>query len=261
MFYKRAVDERRRLQRVIQKTKLQLKNMPEGKLYVVRDKERFKFYQCIDGKQHYISKKNRSLAEKLAHKKYLTLYLKELEKEANAIDYYLRHHVKRPWESEQLALSNSQYQELLFHAYKPSIQEYMDWANASYEGNPHYLEHLKYTAVNGKKVRSKSEVLISIILSKYKIPYRYECALKLGETTVYPDFTIIHPETGKIYYFEHLGRLDDPRYRRNNMNKLSDYIDHGIIPMQNLIITWETSAQPLDIELVEKIVRFYFVDN
>lgn len=238
MFYKRAVDERRRLQILIQKTKLRLKNMPEGKLYVVRDKERFKFYQCIDGKQHYISKKNRSLAEKLAHKKYLTLYLKELEKESNAIDYYLRHHVKRPWESEQLALSNSQYQELLFPIYKSKEQEYIDWANAPYEGNPLYPEHLKYTAVNGKKVRLKSEVMITMILSKYKIPYRYECALKLGENIVYPDFTIIHPETGKIYY-----------------------IANGIIPMKNLILTWETSDQPLDIQLIEKIVRFYFVDN
>ena len=38
----------------------------------------------------------------------------------------------------------------------------------------------------------------------FNIPFRYECALTLGNTTVYPDFTIMHPNTGELIYREHL---------------------------------------------------------
>ena len=59
-------------------------------------------------------------------------------------------------------------------------------------------------------MRSKSEAMIAMSLYVQKIPYRYECELKLGSITLFPDFTIRHPETGEIFYWEHFGMMDKP---------------------------------------------------
>ena len=38
---------------------------------------------------------------------------------------------------------------------------------------------------SGNYVRSKSESMIDMVLYIHKIPFRYECALILGETTLF----------------------------------------------------------------------------
>lgn len=92
-----------------------------------------------------------------------------------------------------------------------------------------------------------------------KIPFRYECALQLGESVIFPDFTIRHPETGNLYYWEHFGLMDDLSYSRNSCAKLQLYTSHGIIPSIHLITTYETKDSPLSSEIVEKIVSHYFL--
>ena len=123
-----------------------------------------------------------------------------------------------------------------------------------------YPEHLKHKASSGNMVRSKSEVLIDHILTTNKIPFRYECALELDGTILYPDFTILHPRTNKIYYWEHFGMMDKEFYNKNVGSKLQTYISHGIIPSIDLITTYETDIHPLDISGLEMIVQEYFLD-
>jgi hypothetical protein len=45
-----------------------------------------------------------------------------------------------------------------------------------------------------------------------------------------PDFTIIDDTTGTTYYWEHLGMLQRPSYRRQWQAKLAWYKSHGILP-------------------------------
>ena len=71
-----------------------------------------------------------------------------------------------------------------------------------------------------------------------KIPYRYEEVIQLVEVTISPDFTIKHPVTGQIYYWEHFGKMDDPIYAKNVCDKIQLYISHGIIPSVQLITTY-----------------------
>lgn len=113
--------------------------------------------------------------------------------------------------------------------------------------------------VAGIRVRSKSEALITMLLYTNKIPFRYECALTLGETTVYPDFTIRHPETKKTFYWEHFGLMDQPYYAQNTYSKLKLYTDHGIYPSIHLLTTYETQDHPLDSLLVENLIQTYFL--
>lgn len=98
-----------------------------------------------------------------------------------------------------------------------------------------------------------------MLLHVNSIPFRYECELQLGETTLYPDFTLRHPLTGNLFYWEHFGMMDNPAYCRNVSSKLQLYFSHGIIPSINLITTYETKDDPLDVEIVEGIIQHYFL--
>ena len=96
------------------------------------------------------------------------------------------------------------------------------------------------------------------MLKKNKIPYRYECALKLNNRTVFPDFTVLNVRDRKEMYWEHFGLLDDPDYLETSLAKVTAYELSGYYPGDRLIISFETTRQPLDMRLIEKIIALYF---
>lgn len=103
------------------------------------------------------------------------------------------------------------------------------------------------------------QTVITQALFMHKIPFRYECALKLENSTYYPDFTIRHPETGEYFYWEHFGLMDTPGYSKNAFQKLNIYCQHNIIPTINLITTYETKEHPLTSQNIENLIQEYFV--
>ena len=204
MLYQKNCSEKKRLDNLIDKIDRKLKVLPPGKMYITHNGKYLKwYYRPMDNSEAiHISKKNRKLAEQLAQRKYLLLVKKDLEQERTALNFYIKHHKKRPWKSETFLNDKSEYQELLASYFKPISQELYEWMHAPYEQNPYKEEQLKQPIENGKIVRSKSEVMISMLLDKYHIPYRVECKLQVGKKIYYPDFTIRHPETGEFYYWE-----------------------------------------------------------
>ena len=138
--------------------------------------------------------------------------------------------------------------------------ELNQWMNADFEYNIKYPEQRIHKSASGLMVRSKSEALIATLLSHNRIPFRYECALCLGETTLHPDFTLRHPKTGAFYYWEHFGLMDFPSYRKNVFSKLQLYTAHNIIPSIQLITTYETSEHPFDSAYAEQLIHYYFGD-
>ena len=90
------------------------------------------------------------------------------------------------------------------------------------------------------------------------IPYRYEAALQLNEFTVYPDFTILHPVSNKLFYWEHFGMMDKSPYCDAACNKLKTYCYNGIFPSMQLITTYETSKYPISSDQVQQIITQYF---
>ncbi len=257
--YERMQAEHQRLEKQLYSLQSQLKTFPEGKFFCTRNGTQYKWYQS-DGHNHtYIPKKERHLAEQLAAKKYLSLLYKDLLHEKMAIEFYLRHHNSNPYQAEQMLTDMPEYQKLLSPFFKPASQELLDWMNSPYDYNTKHPEHLTQRTSSGHLVRSKSEALIDLVLYTHKIPFRYECALHLGESVIYPDFTIRHPHNGKIYYWEHFGKMDDSFYSKNACSKLQLYISHGIIPTIQLITTYETKDTPLSTETIENLVKEYFL--
>ena len=259
MLYQRIQKEHLRLQEQICELQKKIKTMPEGKLICAKGKNGFRWYRSDGHKKRYISRKHRTLAEQLAYKKYLLLLEKELKQERRALEFYLDHHSDLPGKAKQMLVDHPGFQELLASYMLPESEELRTWVQAPYERNMKYSEHLLHKTASGCLVRSKSEAMIALFLHTHQIPFRYECALHLGETTVYPDFTIRHPYTGKIYYWEHFGRMDDPSYAKKTSTKLQMYISNGIIPSIQLITTYETLDTPLDMEVVENILQQYFL--
>ena len=94
------------------------------------------------------------------------------------------------------------------------------------------------TLAEGVKVRSKSEVIIANMLHERKIPFEYEKLLSApGGSSFLPDFTVnIH---GSVWYWEHLGMLENTDYRDHWEEKQAWYEKH----FSGQLITTEESAQ------------------
>jgi len=260
MIYEKVLDEEQRLNKQIQSLQIQLEQLPEGKLISTKNGTRNKWIWSDGHKQVYLPKKQRQLAEQLAYKKYLSLQLKTLLNEKTAVDFYLRHHDSNCYEAEQSLINSPQYKELLKPFFIPLSEELNEWVNAPYEQSQKHPEGLIYNTLTGNRVRSKSEVMIDMLLFKNKIPFRYECLLQLGDISVFPDFTIRHPKTGETFYWEHFGMMDNPTYCKNTHIKLQNYTAYGIIPSIQLITTYETKEHPLMPDMVEQIIQYYFLN-
>lgn len=184
-----------------------------------------------------------------------------MQGEQKAINEYLKIHQKNSKEleiSEEFFNEESPYYKLLSNNYTPLTKELELWKNETFETNQSHKEQLKFKTKSGNMVRSKTELIIDGFLTDYNIPFRYECALKLGNHTVFPDFTIRHPKTGELYYWEHFGMIDVENYMESASQKLKEYVRNGIIPSVNLILTYETLKEQLKTEMIEALIVYYF---
>lgn len=248
--------ESQRLEEQIHSLQDKLKAYPDGKFYCTRDGNHYKWYHSNGATQTYIPKTDQPFAQQLAEKKYLSKKLDELIHEKRAIEFYLRHHSDHT--AEQWFAEHPEYHELLAPLFQSQSEELSNWIKSPYETNQKYPELRIHKTISGNAVRSKSESLIDMALYTKGIPFRYECALHLGETTIFPDFTIRHPMTDTIYYWEHFGKMDNPKYARNVISKLQLYTSFGILPGIHLITTYETSSKPLTTDSIERIINEFF---
>lgn len=257
--YEQMQKERKRLDKLRTDIQAQLATLPEGHLIHSRNGTQYKFYHKLNGQRIYLPKQKLDFIKQLALKRYLTSQKEDLEHKIQAIDCYLKEYSMKSSKSTQLLNDIPLYRELLDEYYQPVSCQLALWKNEPFEKNTKYPEYLVHKSISGNLLRSKSEALIDMLLYTHKIPYRYECALHLGEVTLYPDFTIRHPKTGKLFYFEHFGLMDDPSYCHNTCSKLQVYMNHGIIPSLQLITTFETKDTPLTSDKIEKIIQQYFL--
>lgn len=258
MFNEQIEREQKSVSNQITDIKARLVGMPEGKLICTKNREWYKWYVREGEKLTYLSSSERTLAEALAQKAYLLVRLEELENKRKYLDRLGNSYLRYTKSTENFLEKHPGIRQLLKLS-KPNLsEELQEWANAEYKRNTGFPENLKFGTPWGEVFRSKSESMIAKSLRERGIPYRYECALKLGDETVYPDFTIRHPRTGRIYYYEHFGKMDDVGYTNRNLPKIPSYTKHGIIPGIHLIMSFETQAEPLSMYTIESILSQYF---
>lgn len=133
---------------------------------------------------------------------------------------------------------------------------FADASAASGEPGRPYPAGLRHTAVDGRKMRSKSEMLIDQLLSEMSdatagaLSHRYEPSLELGGQRRWPDFELRHG--GRTFYLEHLGLLGaDEAYDRHWQEKRRWYEKNGLLDY--LIVTTEKDG--LNLAAIRSEVR------
>ena len=148
------------------------------------------------------------------------------------------------------------YDELLK---RKELQEMLAWQNADYKRCPYYPERLTHRTAFGDFVRSKGEAIISNALYGFGIPNHYEEELFFPDSRrpYYPDFKIRLPHE-QYFYWEHWGLLNREKYRRDNIEKLAEYQENGLIIGHNLIITQDDAdgncQSQVIYDTIEKII-------
>lgn len=222
--------------------------------------QQYKNESTGEWERKYIKRENYSLAQELAQKHYYTELEPVLKRQIKVLKELLKSF--HPEELEQVYEDLSDVRKALVVPGVVSKKELVHkWLEETYEGNPVHPENLKYRTEQGEIVRSKSEMIIANILYQHRgnIRYKYECPLQLmadgTEKTIYPDFTIMNLHTGKICYYEHAGRMDDPYYASEFVKKMNLYIANDLLPGRDVVMTFETLANPLDVSVIRKVVQ------
>ncbi|MEM3765831.1 MAG: AAA family ATPase [Candidatus Bathyarchaeia archaeon] len=126
-------------------------------------------------------------------------------------------------------------------------------------GLPH-PERLIHKTRTGVLVRSKSEVIVANILTDFGISYEYEKPLyskKDPNGFRLPDFTIKYE--GEEFYWEHLGMLEDPEYRKEWKIKENWYKENGYI--DRVIVSKDKPDGGIDSKEIEKLVKEKILKN
>lgn len=234
------------------------KRYPQGKLRISKRNNKCQYYHILDAKEtngKYIPRKNVILAKALAQKDYSQKVICEINKELSQIETFLETYI--PDRLENTYHNINPYRKNLITPLFITDEEYArNWLKDRDAENTFYIDEKKYQTKQGEYVRSKSELLIANLYYEMGIPYKYEYPLRLSNGKVkYPDFTILDTKNRKEIYHEHMGLLGDENYRKANFNKLMEYSKNGIYSGKNLILTFETAENPIDIHAVKRMLE------
>jgi hypothetical protein len=246
---------------ILQRIEEEMDKMPEGSLNCKRIGACTYFYHYTRDKdgnkiQRYLPEEEERFAATLKRKRFLQLSIKRLRISIKAIGVFLKTFIIYD-PDEILAKLPAAFRDIGYKADGSGVS--MDWDNAEYEKNELYKDGLVYGTVGGLMVRSKSEAIIAGFLEACNIPFRYEAALKLGERVYYPDFTIMRPRDNKILYWEHFGMMDDEEYVLRAERKLAVYRKYDILPLNQLITTYETAKAPLNVNDIRSIINAFII--
>lgn len=238
------------------------KREPEGSLRISKSKSgKARYYHKYKGKDNNPVDKfilDKLLAQSLAEKSYYRKMQECIEKEI----YVLKNLEKQYSPDEKYNIYrklSAERKELIDPLYLPAEIQAEQWNKETWSQFEKFREGLKFETDRGDMVRSKSEVIIANMLNQRKdqLSYRYEAELYLEKTNkiIHPDFTILNKETGEIYYWEHIGMLGDPVYADDFVRKVNSYIAEGILPGEQLILSYETGNVPLNIKIIRELVE------
>jgi len=258
MLFRRRLEELRSAE---EKTLNQIKDSPEGSLRVANNDGFVRYYHVTqkNGKNgKYIRNESRDLACALAQKDYNTRLLRSIQKEKTAIVSFLNNYPGQSPEDVYSDLAPARKM-LVSAAFMEGKDLAEKWLSQSFEANPSFPEEKVFATKRGEFVRSKSEAMIADAYFDMGIPYKYDYPVEVEPGRYrYVDFAVLDVRNGKVFYHEHLGRVDDPDYLRKNMRKIKEYQRIKIFSGKNLMLTLETEEFPLDMSLFRQNVAELF---
>ena len=233
-----------------------------GRLRLSHSKQIPMYYQRTVYGNRYLKKSERGIASLLAAQDYREDLLKLISGElavlrrfqksyveADAVKLYLSYHADR----RKLFLPTVLPDDMFVEEWRQKLELRRQLGSISYEPPS------TFKTDSGDYVRSKSELILANLFTKFNIPYFYELPLQLDRTLIYPDFTLLSVKKRKTYYWEHEGMLSDTAYGSQVVKKHCLYEKNGIYENLSLLISRETNECPLDITLVENKIRKFLL--
>lgn len=256
-YFNQLIHRKAELLSAIGKAETLIRNAPDGKLRASKRKSGIHYYRVFSSDDicgEYISLRNELLISQLANKGYAERFLKAAEEELNGINRCLES--CSPGKAEEIYFSLNQYRKPFVTPILMTDDEYLTrWQKESFKTCEYRSEEKIHETNRHEFVRSKSEKDIANLLDSLGIPYRYEAELVLKNGAVrYPDFTLLNVKTRENIYYEHFGLLDDSGYRRDNLQKVNEYIENGIILGRNFIFSFEAQGSPLNLKNIRRML-------
>jgi len=246
-----------------QKTR-SLQNVPEGRLRGISHRKGYQYYwrkKKTDRGGTYLKSGETMLVKRLGQKEYDRRVLISSETESRLIAKLLHYYLNdKNVPSEEVFDKVSPWLAAVCTPCREPIDQFVaHWQDQKYPEKPGYPKSDDFISEKNEKMRSKSEILISHALIKHHIPYHYEKPLRMNNVTYYPDFTTLDCRTRKEIIWEHFGIMDDPEYVERTLEKLITYAKNGYYPGSGLIITFESSKHPLNMQVVEGLIKKFYL--
>lgn len=264
MVYK---DELKRIERELYERKAdliqELNNLPIGEL-LCTDQEGYRRYmQRIPAKgnrkkeHRYGVKKQPDVLNGLVRKEYVTDALKRIDQDIRAVELACKRY--KPIDEDTIMKSFlTKYPELEEGIHHGPI-DIEEWVNRFPRMDDYHPENLIHTAADGTKSRSKNELHIASRLDHYGIIYRWDCPTGIPGLRRNPDFTILRRRDWKIIYWEHFGMMDVPSYKAEYKAKMREYETVGIVPWDNLIMTFDTKKGGMRADIIEAMIKCWLL--
>ncbi len=244
--------------KTIENIEKKLKTLPEGWINVRYQNGKAYYYHAkYKSKDRFLAKGDEVLIRQLLQKYYLKKVLKAAKNELAAL-------------SKMLALYPDDLPEDLYEklpeelrmGVEPVIlgneQDAREWMAEPFVGKPFKDDAPVYKTIKGERVRSKSEVMIADRMFFRGVPYKYECPIMIDGQVIHPDFSIKRMSDNKLIYHEHCGRMDDPEYVNDLVERVNLYNQAGIMQGDRLTFSFETADKPLDNRVIDRLIDEFF---
>ncbi len=132
-----------------------------------------------------------------------------------------------------------------------------NWKKADYPKSTRFDPKQKLIRTEkNDMVRSKLECIVANVLLHLNIPYRYEARLVLiNGRAIFPDFTILSPINGKIYFLEVCGMMEKEAYIDDLLARIREMSESGIVLGDNLLLCFEAEHVPFDIQVLINMLQ------
>ena len=241
----------------------ELDSLPEGFLHIQR-KDSSEFYSIRIPKGGNRKKERRKgisnlddTVNQLVRKRYIVKALAVIDKNLHILEMAAKRYIEFDEESVMRDFIHNHPE--LQHAVFRNAQIDEDWARNYRQAEGLYDEHRTSLTSDKMRTRSRGEVIIAEKLKQYDIPFRYEGEIGHPDIPYVPDFTVRRPKDGKVFYWEHFGDVNNEEYMSNNQRKLITYSNYGIVPWDNLIITYDTADGGVNTPLIESMIHAWLL--
>ena len=244
--------------KTIENIEKKLKALPTGWINIRHQNGKaYYYYANAKSKERFLTKKDEELIKQLLQKRYLKEVLKAAKNELLALSKMLNIYLAD--------LPEEMFEKLpeeLRSGVEPIIlgneQDAREWMEEPYVGKPFKDDAPVYMTIKGERVRSKSEVMLADRLFFRGVPYKYECPIMIDGIVIHPDFSMKRMSDNKIIYHEHCGKMDDPEYYSDLVERINLYNQAGIMQGDRLTFSFETSDKPLDIRVIDRLIDEFF---